>query len=61
MGTADGIEVSTADTAAWEEAVSRFLQHQVVGISKKSGPLASLSVHARRLLAPEDASQAAVT
>jgi len=54
MGRADGIEVAPADNAAWEEAMSRFGQGGSNSVPKRANPLAGLSLHARRLLPPED-------
>ena len=54
MGKPDGIEVGTADNAAWEEAMSRFGNSRPAPAPKKQNPLASLSLHERRLLPPDD-------
>jgi len=54
VGKPDGMEVGTADSAAWEEAMSRFGNiPPPAPAPKKANPLASLSLHARRLLPPE--------
>jgi len=57
MGKADGIEVGTVDEKAWEEAMSCFGPVRSTPTPKKSNPLASLSLHARRLLPPDDKSR----
>jgi len=50
MGKANGIEVATADKAAWDEAMSSFGLRRSSNVPKKTNPLVSLSLHARRLL-----------
>jgi hypothetical protein len=45
---ADGIEVATADTASWEEAMATFNRGRAAE-PRKANPLASLSLHALRL------------
>ena len=61
MGKPDGIEVGTADSAAWAEAMSRFGNiRPPAPAPKKANPLASLSLHARRLLPPEQDKRDAV-
>jgi len=54
VGRADGIEVAPVDAAAWDEAMSRFGQRPSNSAPKKANPLAGLSLHARRLLPPDD-------
>jgi hypothetical protein len=54
VGTAEGIEVAPVDVAAWEEAMSRFGKRPSSSAPKRPNPLASLSLHARRLLSPDD-------
>jgi len=53
VGRAEGIEVGTSDKAAWDEAMSRFGQLRNA-VPKKTTPIASLSLHAQRLLPPDD-------
>ena len=54
MGKAEGIEVSTADPAAWEEAVSRVLKGGAAPVKRAPNPLAALCLHARRLLPADE-------
>ena len=54
MGKAEGMEVTIADNAAWDEAMSLFKQGRTGGVQKKTTPSAVLSLHARRQLPPED-------
>ena len=53
MGKAEGIEVGMSDKAAWDEAMSRFGQSRKA-VPKKPSSVASLSLHAQRLLPPDD-------
>ncbi len=53
MREAEGIEVGAVDATAWDEAMSRFGALQNKPAQKKTNPLASLSLHERRLLPPE--------
>jgi hypothetical protein len=57
MGKADGLEAALADKAAWDEAMASFGQRRSSSIPKKPNPLAALSLHARRLLPPDDKSR----
>lgn len=54
VGKADGIEVGTADQAAWDEAVSRLPKGGAAPVKRAPNPLAALSLHACRLLPADE-------
>jgi len=56
MGKAEGIELENADAASWESAMSAFRKAHPATPRRQPNPLASLSLHARRLVPPEDMS-----